>query len=195
MSIPVILLIALLYFNALSVPQGERLTVTVEEASLLPVQDRSNEEPAVAPIPVVKVSDSNKSELTDKRKQIISYALTLMGTPYLYGGFTREGFDCSGFTTYVFQENGIDIKRSSSLQATEGIEVDRSEAAPGDLIIFTGTDRTVRKPGHVGIVISEPGTPIEFIHSSSARKESGVKISQVEGTGYDARFMAIRRVL
>jgi len=51
-------------------------------------------------------------------------------------------------------------------------------------------------PGHAGIVITRPGeVPMRFVHASSARRESGVKISQVEGTDYERRFMQVRRVL
>jgi cell wall-associated NlpC family hydrolase len=143
---------------------------------------------------------NNNSGVKDKfdvkeRKNVVNHALTLLGKPYIYGGNSPEGFDCSGFTTYVFDQIGISIKRSSGLQSTEGDGVERKHAAPGDLIIFTGTDKSVREPGHVGIVISEPGDTLEFIHSSSSRRESGVKISQVEGSGYEDRFLEIRRVL
>lgn len=192
MLFPVVLLFVMLQFNALPNSDDERLTVKVEEASLLP---EVSAEPEAKAATRVKINKSNRAVNTSKRDQIISYAYTLLGTPYVFGGMSKNGFDCSGFTTYVFEQNNVDLKRSSSLQATEGVEIDRSEAAPGDLIIFTGTDKTVREPGHVGIVISEPGDTIEFIHSSSSRKESGVKISQVEGSGYDDRFLSIRRIL
>jgi cell wall-associated NlpC family hydrolase len=123
---------------------------------------------------------------------LVSYALTLIGSPYVYGGINREGFDCSGFIYHVYREFDVPVTRSSTTQAEDGVPVDKAEAQPGDLVIFTGTDQSVREPGHVGIVISEPGDTISFVHSSS---NGGVKISQVEGTGYDDRFLEIRRVL
>ncbi|PVY40204.1 NlpC/P60 family protein [Pontibacter virosus] len=129
---------------------------------------------------------------TTPTDSLISYALTLMGTPYLYGGTSNSGFDCSGFTSHVFQKFGVPVTRSSTTQSEDGIPVDRDEARPGDLVIFTGTNPQVREPGHVGIVISEPGDTISFVHSSS---NGGVKISQVEGTGYEVRFLDVRRVL
>ncbi len=70
--------------------------------------------------------------------------------------------------------------------------VSRQEAQPGDLVIFTGTNASVREPGHVGIVVSQPGSVISFVHASS---NGGVKVSEVEGTRYDVRFLEIRRVL
>ncbi|MBD1395932.1 C40 family peptidase [Pontibacter sp. JH31] len=124
--------------------------------------------------------------------ELIDYAVSLIGTPYVYGGTSSNGFDCSGFTSHVFEEYGVPITRSSSTQSQDGVAVDREDARPGDLVIFTGTNLNVREPGHVGIVISEPGDTISFVHSSS---NGGVKISQVEGTRYNDRLLGIRRVL
>lgn len=78
------------------------------------------------------------------------------------------------------------------MQAEEGREVPREQAKPGDLVIFTGTNPDLRRPGHVGIVISQPGDTISFVHSSS---NGGVKVSQVEGSRYNLRFLEVRRVL
>ena len=124
--------------------------------------------------------------------ELTDYAVSLIGSPYVYGGTSSNGFDCSGFTSHVFSEFGVPITRSSSTQSQDGVAVDREDARPGDLVIFTGTNLSVREPGHVGIVISEPGDTISFVHSSS---NGGVKISRVEGTRYDDRFLGIRRVL
>ncbi|GAB3815869.1 hypothetical protein GCM10028895_10490 [Pontibacter rugosus] len=105
---------------------------------------------------------------------------------------SKTGFDCSGFTTFIFDKYNFKIPHSSRLQAQEGQQVLRAKSRPGDLVIFTGTNPSVRRPGHVGIVISEPGDTIEFVHASS---NGGVKISKVEGTRYDTRFLEVRRVL
>lgn len=129
--------------------------------------------------------DANADELVD-------YALSLMGSPYVFGGTGNSGFDCSGFTSHVYKEFEVPITRSSTTQAHDGFPVVREEARPGDLVVFTGTNPAVREPGHVGIVISQPGDTISFVHSSS---NGGVKISQVEGTGYDTRFLGVRRLM
>ncbi|GAB3196369.1 hypothetical protein GCM10027293_08620 [Pontibacter aydingkolensis] len=125
-------------------------------------------------------------------EEIISYAMTLLGSPYVYAGMSPDGFDCSGFVTYVFDEYGINLPHSSAMQANEGVQVEKHEASTGDLVIFTGTNPGKREPGHVGIVISAPGDTIEFVHSSS---NGGVKVSKVQGTRYDLRFLEVRRVL
>ncbi|MFD1188790.1 C40 family peptidase [Pontibacter rugosus] len=123
---------------------------------------------------------------------MVAYAKSFLGTPYIYAGMSKTGFDCSGFTTFIFDKYNFKIPHSSRLQAQEGQQVLRAKSRPGDLVIFTGTNPSVRRPGHVGIVISEPGDTIEFVHASS---NGGVKISKVEGTRYDTRFLEVRRVL
>jgi cell wall-associated NlpC family hydrolase len=133
-----------------------------------------------------------KSGSNDKADDIVTYAMSLLGSPYVYAGISPDGFDCSGFITHVFSNFKMDVPHSSAMQAEEGVYVAREEAQVGDLVIFTGTNTTVREPGHVGIVISSPGDTIEFVHSSS---NGGVKVSQVEGTGYERRFLQIRRIL
>lgn len=138
----------------------------------------------------VSMPDSRKQDVA--AQPIINYALSLMGSPYKYAGTTPEGFDCSGFITHVFDKYAVELPHSSAMQADEGINVPKHEAAPGDLVIFTGTNVADRTPGHVGIVISEPGDTISFVHSSS---NGGVKISKVQGTRYDDRYLQVRRVL
>ena len=73
---------------------------------------------------------------------IVDIAFRYVGTPYVWGGASPAGFDCSGFTWYVFQQLGISIPRSSSAQRNAGTVVSASEARPGDLVWW---------PGHVGI--------------------------------------------
>ncbi len=131
------------------------------------------------------------------RPGIVRFALRQLGTPYLYaGGSPATGFDCSGFLQYVYGHFGVATPHSTALLISAGRPVPRAQAQPGDLIVFTGTAAGSTTPGHAGIVISAPGeTPLRFVHASSARRESGVKISQVENSGYERRFMQVRRVL
>ena len=127
---------------------------------------------------------------------IVAFAEQQLGAPYCWAGVTPAGgFDCSGFIRYVFGEFAIDVPHSTALLIDVGREVPRATAQPGDIVVFTGTAPTATTPGHAGIVLSGPGEPLRFIHASSARRESGVKISTVEGSGYERRFLAVRRVL
>jgi hypothetical protein len=131
------------------------------------------------------------------RDSIVHLALRQLGTPYVWAGTSpRTGFDCSGFITYVFSQFGVATPHATALLIDAGRPVPRAQAQPGDIVVFTGTAEGSTTPGHAGIVISGPGeTPLRFVHASSARRESGVKISQVENSGYERRFMQVRRVL
>ncbi|PYG00962.1 Cell wall-associated hydrolase, NlpC family [Georgenia satyanarayanai] len=77
---------------------------------------------------------------------IVDIAYRYVGTPYVWGGASPSGFDCSGFTWYVFQQAGISIPRSSSAQAGAGTVVSAAEARPGDLVWW---------PGHIGIYLGD----------------------------------------
>ena len=101
-----------------------------------------------------------------------------------------------GFLKFVYGHFGLDVPHSTALLISTGRPVPRAEARPGDLVVFTGTAKTSVTPGHAGIVVSAgPGGALRFVHSSSARRESGVKVSQVEGSDYERRFLEVRRVL
>ena len=128
---------------------------------------------------------------------LVRFALAQLGSPYHYAGISPgTGFDCSGFIYYVFGHFGVATPHATSSLIGAGRPVPRAQARPGDIVVFTGTAAGSTTPGHAGIVVSAPGeTPLRFVHSSSARRESGVKISQVEYSGYERRFMQVRRVL
>ena len=128
---------------------------------------------------------------------LVRFALTQQGTAYCYAGTSpRTGFDCSGFVQYVFGHFGIATPHATALLIDVGRPVARAQAQPGDVVVFAGTAPGSTTPGHAGIVISALGAvPLRFVHASSARREPGVKVSAVEGSGYETRFLGVRRVL
>jgi hypothetical protein len=153
-----------------------------------------------AATPIVLVSSRSASQPLNgpgQRDSIVRFALRQMGTPYVWAGTSPlTGFDCSGFISYVFGHFGVATPHSTALLIDAGRPVLRAQAQPGDIVVFTGTAEGSTTPGHAGIVISAFGeTPLRFVHASSARRESGVKVSQVENSGYERRFMQVRRVL
>lgn len=125
---------------------------------------------------------------------IVNFAKKQIGIRYKWGGTTPKGFDCSGFVYYVYNHFGLDIPRSSKGMSDFGKSISLEDCQKGDIILFTRPKSKTRTVGHVGIIISEKGEPIKFIHSSSAKNRRGVVITDFEGS-YITRFVGIRRVL
>ena len=125
--------------------------------------------------------------------EVVAFAKTLIGVPYRYASTDPAvGFDCSGFITYVFHHFGIVVPRSSIDFTPVGKEVPSSSALPGDLILFTGTDSTERFVGHMGLVVSNEGGQLQFIHSTSG-KQHGVTITPLSAY-YMGRYMKTIRI-
>lgn len=124
---------------------------------------------------------------------VVAFGKSLVGTPYLYASSDpSKGFDCSGFITYVFNHFNIAVPRSSVDFTNVGLEIPKEAADPGDLILFTGTDSTIRVVGHMGIVESNEYGNLLFLHSTSG-KTYGVTISPLKGY-YETRFVKVIRV-
>jgi cell wall-associated NlpC family hydrolase len=151
-------------------------------------------------IPIVVLPDSTTYKEEQEIKtgsaipdSLVAFGKSLVGTPYLYASSDpANGFDCSGFITYVFNHFGIAVPRSSVDFTDMGIEIPTDFASPGDLILFTGTDSTIRIVGHMGIVESNERGNLLFLHSTSG-KAYGVVISPLKGY-YEARFVKVIRV-
>lgn len=124
---------------------------------------------------------------------LLHFARTLKGIPYLYASTDpAKGFDCSGFITYVFNHFNIAVPRSSVDFTNIEKEIDVKEAGRGDIILFTGTDSTIRVVGHMGIVEGIRNDSLYFIHSTSG-KMKGVVISSL-GNYYRSRFVKTIRI-
>ena len=125
--------------------------------------------------------------------ELVAYAKTLLGIPYLYAASDPNiGFDCSGFISYVFNHFNIAVPRSSVDFTNVIHEIPLQQAKPGDLILFTGTDSTVRLVGHMGIITENNQGDIRFIHSTSG-KQYAVTITPLEKY-YMGRFVKVIRV-
>lgn len=127
-----------------------------------------------------------------RKKQIrplLELANKQLGVPYVWGGSTPKGFDCSGFTSYCFQQFGVAIPRTALEQSLAGRKVRGRRAKPGDLIFFKGSDKKVKKTAHVGIVLAGRKRAIQFIHAGS----KGVTISTLSEPYFKMRYKGIRR--
>ena len=122
----------------------------------------------------------SRGSATISDNAIIAYASNFLGTPYLWGGTTPSGFDCSGFTQYVFAHFGISIGRSTFNQINDGVPVSKANLQVGDLVLFG----TSSNPHHVGIYIGDNN----YIHAPHTGDV--IKISPMSRSG----FLTGRRV-
>ena len=130
---------------------------------------------------------TNTTTNTTKGSSIVEYARTFLGNKYVSGGSTpSSGFDCSGFTCYVYKHFGYTLNRSSSAQAKNGVEVSKSELQLGDLVLFSQGSKAI---GHVGIYIGNN----EFIHA--ANEDKGVTITSLSNSYYKQRYVTARRII
>jgi cell wall-associated NlpC family hydrolase len=132
---------------------------------------------------------SEWSELS-KEEAIIETAKSFLGTKYVWAANGPDCFDCSGFTKYVFNENGITLPRYSGHQAKVGIKVSYDELQKGDLVFFDTEHKFRGKVNHVGIYIGNN----KFIHASSAGKKVMIT-SFKEKPFYRRRFLRGERVI
>ncbi len=125
--------------------------------------------------------------------ELISFATSLTGIPYKYGSTDpKEGFDCSGFITYVFNHFDVIVPRRSVDFTNVGHEISLQDAKTGDLVLFTGTDSTDRTVGHMGIIIAQPTGGQHFIHSTSG-KANGVTTTPLNAY-YMGRYVKTIRI-
>lgn len=135
-------------------------------------------------------AESVSEKVSDKANEIVAYAKKFLGVKYSYGGMSPKGFDCSGLTTYVFKNFGINLDRSSSAQATKGTAVKKADLKVADLVFFTSPGRP-SSVGHVGIYVGGG----KFIHASSSRSSYKVIISDLTTGNYASRYLSARRYL
>jgi len=123
-------------------------------------------------------------------RSICATANSLIGVKYKSGGTNPNGFDCSGFTSYVFKKNNISLSRTSTEQSRTVKSVKAKKAKPGDLLFFGKSKKRIH---HVGIVVENKLGQLKMIHSSSS---NGVILTEVYSSEYwSKRLQMAGRVL
>jgi cell wall-associated NlpC family hydrolase len=122
---------------------------------------------------------------TETRASLMQAYSEWKGTPYLLGGASPDGVDCSSFVRIVFDDYfGIKLPPNTTTQLNAGTGIRRTSLRTGDLVFF----RTGRKTLHVGIIVKDD----EFMHASTSR---GVMISRLSEHYWSSRYLAARRVM
>jgi cell wall-associated NlpC family hydrolase len=144
------------------------------QEALTPVASFGGTTPSITSSPIAAPPSSNYSG-------VVGIAMRYLGTPYVWGGASPSGFDCSGFVMYVYAQMGVGLPHSSYAQYGAGVPVSYDQLQAGDLVFFDGL-------GHVGIYIGGGN----FIHSPHSGDV--VKISSMSGW-YSSSFVGARRIL
>ena len=149
-------------------------------SSRKPLFFRGGKSTGISPSP-----EALKGQSTATASAIIATAKKYVGVPYLWGGSTPSGFDCSGFVQYVFKAHGISLPRVSRDQYTAGYAVSKASLKPGDLVFFNTSGSGV---SHLGIYLGND----QFIHASTSK---GVVITQLSSSYWTSRYVGARRVI
>ena len=135
-----------------------------------------------------KDKGKNKQGASSSGREVVRVAQKYEGSKYVWGGASPKGFDCSGFTWYVYQKaTGMDITRGVEEQWQRGNSVGRGAWQPGDIVFFENTFK--RGLSHVGIYMSGD----KFIHAEN--EQTGVIISSLESDYYSQHYAGARRLL
>ena len=126
-------------------------------------------------------------------EDLLSEARSHSGKRYRSGAKGPKNFDCSGFTSYVFNQFGYKLNSSSRTQYSDGVEVEKGDLRPGDLVFFT-SPRSKGGVGHVGIVVSadNDNDTFKFIHAAIS---GGIQVDNSTAPYYKKRYVGARRII
>ena len=132
-------------------------------------------------------SDNTGNPAPGNGATVIETANQYLGYKYIYGGSSPEtGFDCSGFTSYVFKQHGVTLSRTAAGQYNNGVEVSRENLLPGDLIMFGSSISSIN---HVGIYLGGG----KIIHAANSTR--GVTTDTINSGYYNTNYVGARRVM
>lgn len=127
-----------------------------------------------------------EAERPEATTDVVRTAYAYRGTPYRYGGAGRGGFDCSGFTSYLYAKKGVSLPHTARGQFQMGHKVDRGGMKPGDLVFFHTVTSGI---SHVGVYAGNG----KFVHASS-RRSGGVRVDSLDSGYYKHAFRGARRM-
>lgn len=135
-------------------------------------------------------NDNTSTQSNSAYAEVVAEANKYMGTPYVYGGMSEKGMDCSGLTTLAYLKAGVKLPRSSKAQSSFGEAVKMKDLQVGDLVFFS--NHTPGVVGHVGMVVdaSDPND-IKFINATVNR---GVTVSSLASPHWKKLYINARRV-
>lgn len=174
------------YEKLASIPAGAILTLTGSENGWYKTSYNGVE--GYVSSDYVVLSDGAVASNADLGAQVVAYAKQFLGRPYVYGSSGPNSFDCSGFTSYVYNHFGYSLNRSAAGQYSNGTPIDQSQLQPGDLLIWRayGSSQTAT---HVGIYIGNN----QYIHASSTG--GCIKIDDMNYAASTRYLVGVRRIL
>ncbi len=143
----------------------------------------------VVPVPAerskaIQVAAASQKQVSRSvTSQLINNALSLQGVPYRFGGTSRNGFDCSGFTQYVYRASNTSLPRTAAEQFRTGTGISRGQLQAGDLVFFS---TYASGASHVGIYIGGG----RFVHASN----KGIRVTSLSDNYYASRYLGARRI-
>ncbi len=175
------------------IPNGTIINVDGAENGWLKAEYNGNNGFVSAQYITVRMEATDRSGASvdrtspSKGEEVVEYAKQYIGYKYKYGGSSPStGFDCSGFTSYVYKQFGYTLNRTAAGQTQNGIAVEWDQLLPGDLLIFSNSSQTY---GHVGIYMGDGN----FIHS--VQTGTPVSVTSLWGTNYGKRLKVARRII
>lgn len=133
-----------------------------------------------------RTDETTTAPTTGKGATVVETAKNYIGSKYVYGGSSPSGFDCSGFTLYIYKQHGVSLNRTAAAQFKNGASVARGDLQPGDLIMF---GPSVSAINHVGIYIGGG----QIVHAANSSR--GVTIDTINSGYYNNTYVGARRVI